>query len=111
MKNFVQAGVILSLSAPYAVASGDGLLVGSIFGVATNAAANGAPVEAYVGPSVMALSCLSTDTGTVGAKMYWDNTNKRLTTTVGANSLVGVLVVAKLAAETTATIRLNGVSV
>ena len=111
MKNFVQAGVILSLIAPYAVASGDGLLVGSIFGVATNAAANGAAVEAYVGPAVMAVTCLSTDTGSVGAKMYWDNTNKRLTTTASGNSLVGVLVVAKLAAETTATIRLNGVSV
>jgi len=111
MKNFLQAGSILSLIAPYALVSGDGLLVGSIFGVATNAAASGAPVEAYVDDGVVALTCLSTDTGGVGTKVYWDNTNKRLTTTVGSNSLVGVLVVAKLAAETTATVRLNGVSV
>lgn len=111
MKNFAQAGIVIALAAPYALTSGDGLLVGSIFGVATNSAANGASVETYVGPCVVALTCLSTDAATVGTKMYWDNVNKRLTISAAGNSLVGVLTVAKLAAETTATVRLNGVSV
>ncbi len=39
MKNYVQPGNAITLTAPYAVASGDGLLVGSIFGVAAGAAA------------------------------------------------------------------------
>ena len=34
MKNYVQPGNTITLTAPYAVVSGDGLLVGSIFGVA-----------------------------------------------------------------------------
>jgi predicted RecA/RadA family phage recombinase len=38
MKNFVQPGNTITLTAPYAVASGDGLLVGYIFGVAAGTA-------------------------------------------------------------------------
>ena len=45
MKNYVQPGNTITLTAPYAVASGDGLLVGSIFGIAAGAAALGEPVE------------------------------------------------------------------
>jgi len=45
MKNFVQPGNTITLTAPYAVASGDGLLVGSIFGIAAGDAALGEPVE------------------------------------------------------------------
>ena len=33
MKNYVQPGNTITLTAPYAIASGDGLLVGSIFGI------------------------------------------------------------------------------
>lgn len=111
MKNFVQEGDVITVAAPYALASGDGALIGSIFGVATNAAANGASVELFVDTGVVALSCLAADTGTVGTKMYWDNTNRRLTVTATSNSLVGALTVAKLAAEVTATVRLNGIAV
>jgi len=39
MKNFVQPGKTITLTAPYAVTSGDGLLVGSVFGVAAGTAA------------------------------------------------------------------------
>jgi predicted RecA/RadA family phage recombinase len=111
MKNFVQAGNVITLPAPYALASGDGCLVGSIFGVATNAAASGASVEVWVDAAVVSVTAVTADTGGVGTKMYWDNTAKKLTTTVGSNSLVGVLTVAKLGTDTTATVRLNGVSV
>ena len=45
MKNFVQPSNTITLTAPYAVASGDGLLVGSIFGVAAGAAALGESVH------------------------------------------------------------------
>ena len=46
MKNYVQLGKTITLTAPYAVTSGDGLLVGSIFGVAAGNAALGEAVEA-----------------------------------------------------------------
>lgn len=49
---------------------------------------------------------LSTDTGAVGAKVYWDNSNNRLTTTASGNTLCGKLIKAKADAETTADIAL-----
>ena len=45
MKNFVYSGNVITLTAPYAVASGDGLRVGAIFGVAAGDAESGAMVE------------------------------------------------------------------
>ena len=107
MKNYVQFGNTVTLAAPYAVSSGDGALVGSIFGVAEVDLANGVEGEFKV-KGVFDLTTLSTDTGSVGAKMYWDNAAKRLTTTATANTLVGALLKAKLTAETTSRVRLNG---
>ena len=45
MKNFVMEGRTITLPAPYAVTSGQGLQVGSIFGVASADAAISADVE------------------------------------------------------------------
>ena len=107
MKNYTQHGDIVTVAAPYAVASGDGLLVGALFGVATSAAVNGAEVEAMTDGTVR-ITALSTDTGSIGAKVYWDNTNKRVTTTASGNTLIGCLMAAKTNGETAATVRLNG---
>lgn len=108
MKNMVQDGDVVTVAAPYAVTSGQGAQVGVMFGVATHDAANGATLELLVEPCVVDLTALSTDTATVGAALYWDNTNKRLTTTVGSNLKVGVAVAAKANGDTTARVRLNG---
>lgn len=110
MNNYIQPGDVVTLTAPYAVASGAGMLVGSLFAVASSAAANGATVEGKT-TGVFDLAALSTDTATVGAKLYWDNTNKRLTTTASGNSLVGVALAAKASGETTARVRLDGVAI
>ena len=91
MKNFVQPGNTITLTAPDAVASGDGLLVGSIFGIAAGAAALGELVEtALVG--VFDITKVGSQAWTVGAKIYWDDTNKRTTTVATDNTLIGVAV-------------------
>lgn len=110
MKNFIQEGDVISALAPYALFSGDGALVGSLFGVALADAANGAAVELAI-EGVFAIKAASADTGTLGTKMYWDNTAKQLTTVLTANSLIGMLTAAKTAGQLVATVRLNGVSV
>ena len=109
MKNFVQVGNILTLPAPYAVASGDGALIGTIFGVAQKAAANGEDVAILV-TGVFELPKAASQAWAVGAKVYWDNTAKVCTTTVGTNTLIGAAVkaVGGTAGETTGTVRLNG---
>lgn len=108
MKNKVQSGNVISVIAPYLVSSGQGVLVGALFGVAGNDAANGAPVE-IDRAGVYTLAANTADTGIVGTKMYWDNTNRRLTTTATSNTLVGALVAAKGGSDATATVLLDGV--
>ena len=109
MKNYVQPGATLTLTAPYAVTSGDGLLVGSIFGVAAGDAASGATVETAL-PGVFDLTKIGSQAWTVGAKVYWDDTNKRCTTVATDNTLIGVAVeaVAGGAGDTIGRVRLKG---
>lgn len=108
MKNFVQPGVNITLLAPYAVTSGQGALVGSLFGVASADYASGAAGE-FVTEGVFDLTKVGSQAWTVGAKIYWDNTNERCTTTAESNTLIGVAVVAvgSGAGETVGRVRLG----
>ncbi|PTX39031.1 putative RecA/RadA family phage recombinase [Gemmobacter caeni] len=109
MKNYVQRGERITLPAPYDVASGAGLLVGTIFGVAVHDAASGADVEAQL-EGVVDILKVGSQAWTVGAAIYWDNTNKYCTTASSGNTLIGkaVSAVGSGAGETTGRIRLNG---
>ncbi|MET3791778.1 DUF2190 family protein [Aquamicrobium terrae] len=108
MKNYVQPGNTITLTAPYAVASGDGLLVGAIFGIAAGTAASGDPVEtALVG--VFDLKKVASQAWAAGDKVYWDNTAKEATKTTTSNTLIGVAIaaVAGGAGDTIGRVRLN----
>lgn len=105
-KNYVQEGSVLDLAAPYGVLSGAGAQVGSIFGVALVDLASGA-VGSFARDGVFDLTALSTATGAQGAKVYWDNTNKRVDTDGSVGPLIGALTVAKANGETTARVALN----
>ena len=108
MKSYVQPGNTITLAAPYAVASGDGLLVGAIFGVATAAAANGDPVETVL-VGVFDLKKIASQTWSAGDKVYWDNTAKETTKTATSNTLIGAAIdaVGNGAGETVGRVRLN----
>ena len=110
MKNFVQAGSNLTLTAPYAVASGGGVKIGSIFGVAAGDAASGATVD-VVTFGVVELAKAATDVAAVGDALFWDDTAKLVTTDddEGGNAKIGVAVVAAANPSGTARVRLNGV--
>lgn len=107
MKNFVQKGENLTLAAPYAVASGAGVKIGLIFGVAAGAAANGATVD-VVTQGIFDLPKVSTDVFAVGAACCWDDTAKLITSTTSGNSKVGVAVEARANPSGFARVRLNG---
>lgn len=109
--NFVQDGDVVTLVAPYAVASGAGALVNThVFGVALETLASGASGEFAV-EGVWDIACLSTDVIAQGAQVYWDNTNKRCTATATSNTLIGVATTAKGSGATTVRVRLNGIGV
>lgn len=109
MKTYVQAGERITLSAPYDVASGAGLLVGTIFGVAVHAALSGADVETQT-VGVIDILKVGSQAWTQGAAIYWDNTNKYCTTTSSGNTLVGrcIKAVGSGAGETIGRIKLIG---
>lgn len=106
MKNYVQEGDTLTLTAPYVRNAGEGAQVGSVFGVACNDVANGAEGE-FARCGVFDLAALSTCTGAQGAKAYWDNSNKRVDTDGTVGILIGALVTAKTNGQTTARVSVN----
>lgn len=109
MKNFIQEGDTLTLAAPYTRTSGQGALVGSIFGVAAADVTSGANGE-FVVEGVFQLTKAGSQAWTVGVKVYWDDSAKACTTTSMGNTLIGVAVeaVGSGAGETLGKVRLNG---
>lgn len=107
MKNFVQNGVNLTLPAPANVLSGEGVIVGSIFGVAAGGALSGEDVD-LVTNGVFTLPKVSALAIAIGDKIYWDNTAKLVNKTASGNTLIGVAVTAAANPSGTVEVRLNG---
>ncbi len=107
MKNFVQPGNGVTLAMPYDRTSGQGLLVGALFGVATVDALSGASAEVAM-EGVYDLTKEPSLAISQGARVFWDNTNKRVTTTATSNVAIGHAIVAALAADATVRVRLAG---
>ena len=84
-RNHVATGEHFDHTASGAVAAGDFVLMGTMIGVSLNTLSTGqtGPVkvnEVFTAPK------LSTDVMAQGAQLYWDNTNKRFTTTASGNT-------------------------
>ena len=111
MRNFIQPDDSLALAIPYAggVTSGQGVLVGAIFGVAAVDAAQNAVIECQT-KWVFDITKEPALAITAGARLFWDNTNRRLTTTLTSNFQVGVATQAALAADTTVRAMLRSVT-
>lgn len=109
MKNYIQDGDTLTVTAPYALSSGLGCLVGSLFGVAVSDALISAEVEIKTA-GVFDLVKAGSQAWTVGARIYWDDTAKACTTTAASNKLIGVAAAAvgSGAGETIGRVRLTG---
>ncbi len=107
MKNFVQPGEVLTVPAPAGgVASGAGVKLGVLFGVAQGAAAEGAPV-AIACAGVFDLPKTSAQAWAVGAAIYWTGSAATTATTAG-NLLIGVAAAAAANPSAIGRVRLNG---
>jgi predicted RecA/RadA family phage recombinase len=107
MRNHVSDGDRIAVTAPGAVTAGQGVLIGSLFGVAVTDAASGAQVQLAC-EGVFDLAKTTAQAWTVGQLLYWSGT--AVTTTVGTNKLIGVCVAAADAAATVGRVRLTGAS-
>lgn len=100
MKLYVRPGDAIPLVLPYNVTSGQGVLVGAIFGVATTDGLSGATIECAI-DGVIDITKEPSLVITQGARLFWDNTNRRLTTTATGNFHVGFAAAAAAGADTT----------
>lgn len=92
--NYIQPGDTVPVALPYARATGQAFQVVNLFGVAAVTGTTGDVVECHI-EGVFEITTLTTDTPAVGAVMYWDNTNRRLTTTASTHLPVGIAIAAK----------------
>ncbi len=103
--NYIQPGRTLTVTAPTGgVASGDGVLVGQLFGVAQHDAAEADELELLT-EGVVELAKATPLAIAAGDRLFWDATNKRLDKTATAQVCVGLAVLA--AADADATVRLK----
>jgi len=110
MKVFVQPGDVLTLTAPAGgVVSGTAYLIGGLVVVAEATAAATEKFPARTA-GVYTLAKATGQTWAEGAKLYWDDTAKKFTTTSTSNTFAGHAVAAAATGDTTGQVRLHGAS-
>lgn len=109
MKNFIQSGDTLTMTAPAGgVVAGALVVLGSLFGVAAQSAAAGADFD-LVTEGVFSLPKKTGETPDIGAKVYWETATSSVTTTPTGNTLIGAHAgkAAALAGAATLLVKLN----
>lgn len=112
MTNYLGSGDPITVPAPSGgVVSGLVYLLGTLIAVAASTAAEGVLV-AFKTTGEFRVPKAASQAWTVGAKVYWDDTNKVFTTSASGNTLAGVAVeaVGSGAGETIGKVRLDGVT-
>jgi len=109
MKTFIQEGNIVSVTAAANIASGDGVLVGSIFGVAAADAVAGEEVEIAT-TGVYELPKLSTAVIAQGGRVAWDDTAKEIVPPGIGLYPVGTATEAAGSGVTKVKVRLDGIA-
>lgn len=107
MKNSVQPGDHLTVTAPAAVASGGAVLLGALFGVAVHEAASGESVTIDL-RGVYDLPKATGSAWTVGERIYWDATAGAATDVATNNTEIGKATAAAISAAIVGRVRLNG---
>ena len=107
MRNYVQRGDTLDVTAAAAVASGDVVIIGSIIGVSSVAAEIGDAfaldvMGVFTLPKVSALAINQGDT------VYWDSSNSVVTKTASGNTKLGVATETVPNPSPSVNVRLNG---
>ena len=109
MKNHTQKGDVITVPAPAGgITSGEGMIIGNIFGIAAYTAADGDPVELGT-TGVYQLPKATTAVLTVGARVAWDNTAKNINVPGTGRFPVGIATEGAGNGTTSVAVRLDGV--
>ncbi len=106
MRNFIQPGDSITIEAPAALESGEGLLVGQLFGVAATKVASGATVALSTAGVFDLPKEATTDTFSLGDPVEWDAVNKRVIA-LDSGHKIGVATGAAVATAGTVSVRLT----
>ena len=110
MKTFIQPGNVISVTAPAGgVTANQGLLIGSLFDIATCDALEGECTEI----ATTGVFDLNKDAATVieqGDSVAWDDAAKEITLPGGGPYLVGIATLAAGDGATTVTVRLDEIA-
>ena len=110
MKTYIQNGHVITVPTPAGgIASGEGLIVGNIFGIAAYSAAEGDPLEMAT-TGVYKLPKAAAAVLAVGARVAWDNTAKQVNTPGAGRFPIGVATEAAGNGITSVAVRLDGVA-
>ncbi|HEX7127294.1 MAG TPA: DUF2190 family protein [Thermodesulfobacteriota bacterium] len=108
--NYRGEGDVLPLTAPIGgVTSGSAYLISGLLVVAMDTAGQGQPFSGKT-TGLFVLPKATGEAWTQCQKLYWDDTNKRLTTTASGNTLVGVAAKPAGSTDTVGEVRLDGVT-
>lgn len=107
MKNYIQAGDHITLTADADTTSGDGKMIGVIFGVAQETVLSGEPLV-LVRKGVFELPKLEAQAWTQGQRIYWDDGNSRCTTSASGNAIIGAAAEVAANPSTTGIVLLDG---
>ena len=110
MKNYIQQGNVLTITLDKAVSAGELLVIGALPVVACESLPANTQGD-YNLTGVYEFAALPAAVGKVGMRAYWDVTRQQVTAEATGHSLIGVFWSEKMAASTTATVRLSGMPV
>jgi predicted RecA/RadA family phage recombinase len=109
MKNYIQEGRMITIAAPAGgVTSGDGVVVGALFGVASKTAAAGETLSIAT-TGVFDLPKLASAVIAVGDKVSWDDTAKQVNVPDTGRYPIGTAIEAAGNGATIVRVRLDGI--
>lgn len=88
MQSYIAPGENITLPSPRDVVAGEPVLIGAIFGLAQGHALQGEPVV-LVRRGLFRAAKVEAQAWAVGARLYWDDAARRLTSLAAGNLLVG----------------------
>lgn len=106
MKNYIQMGAALAFVAGANIVSGQGVLAGGFFGIATGDVASGATGTIQV-EGVFSIAKATGVTFAANDRVYWDDTAKKVTTVSSGNRLIGVATAAAGSSATALDVKLT----
>lgn len=109
MRNFIQQGDIITVIAPVALSSGQGVLIGNLFGVATTDAVAGGSLELAT-QGVFTLPKAANIALDACARVSWDAANNQIVAPASGMVPIGTVILAAANGTTSARVRLDGVS-